>query len=81
MSMNSVPEQTAVTPASLPRTGLAIASLVLGILAMCLSFLVVGGLLGMIGIVLGFVQLRRRGSPKAMAWWMANGRTMAAPRR
>jgi len=69
MPMNSVPEQPAVTPPPLPRTGLAIASLVLGILAMCLSFLVVGGLLGLIGVVLAVVQLRRKGSPKAMAWW------------
>jgi peroxiredoxin len=41
----------------------------LGIVAVCLSFLVMGALLGLIGLVFGLIQFRRRGSPKTMAWW------------
>jgi peroxiredoxin len=52
-----------------PRGGLAVTSLVLGILAACFSFLLVGIVLGLIGLVLGVVHLRRSRPSKAMAWW------------
>lgn len=51
------------------RPGLAIAALVLGILAVVLSFLLVGGVLGAVGLILGFVHLKRRRRPNGMAWW------------
>src|SRR5262250_3420652 len=51
------------------NTGLAIASLVLGIFAFLLSFVVVGSILGLIGLVLGLVQIGTRRGPTAMAWW------------
>ena len=65
--MESIVERPAPIPP--PRAGLAIACLVLGITAACLSFLLLGGLLGLIGLILGLVHLRRNGVPKAMAWW------------
>ncbi|MGA2603523.1 MAG: redoxin domain-containing protein [Verrucomicrobiia bacterium] len=67
--MSATSEQPVVVPPPLPRTGFAITSLVLGIVAVCLSFLVLGALLGLVGLVFGLIQLRRRGSPKKMAWW------------
>lgn len=48
--------------------GLAIASLVLGILAFLSSFLVVGALLGLLGLILGTVHVMRRQGRNAMAW-------------
>jgi cytochrome c biogenesis protein CcmG/thiol:disulfide interchange protein DsbE len=48
--------------------GLAIAALVLGILALVLSFLLVGALCGVIGIVLGIIHLRQKNPPRPMAW-------------
>jgi peroxiredoxin len=48
--------------------GLAIASLVLGILAFLSSFLVVGALLGLLGLILGIVHVLRRQGRNAMAW-------------
>ena len=67
--MDPTAEQPAPVPPPLPRAGLAVASLVLGITAVCFSFLLFGGVLGMIGLILVVVHLRRRGVPKAMAWW------------
>jgi hypothetical protein len=52
-----------------PSTGLALASLVLGIAAVGLSFLVIGFLFGAIGIVLGYVYLNKKHCPKGMARW------------
>lgn len=49
--------------------GLAIASLVLGILAVVLSLFLVGGLLGVVGLILGLVHLKGRRKLKGMAWW------------
>jgi len=51
-----------------PRTGLAIASLILGIVGLCLSLVLVGGLLGILGLALGLVHIRGRRGPTAMAW-------------
>jgi len=55
-------------PSPPPPLGLAIASLVLGILAFVLSFLVVGSLLGLIGLALGIAHLAKKRRPAAMAY-------------
>ena len=60
-----------------PSTGLALASLVLGILAVALSFLVLGAVLGLIGVALGMVHLSRKRGLVRMAWWgMPNQRRL-----
>jgi hypothetical protein len=51
-----------------PRMGLAIASLTLGILGFLSSFLVVGALLGLLGLLLGVIHVLRRQGRNAMAW-------------
>ena len=56
-------------PAPGSPLGLAIASLVLGILSLVLSFLVLGGLLGLVGLVLGATHLARKRRPVVMARW------------
>jgi len=56
-------------PSRPPSMGLAIASLVLGIVGIGLSLFLVGGLLGLIGIVLGIAHLRKKNRPAAMAGW------------
>jgi len=50
-----------------PQLGLAITALVLGILSFALSFVVVGALLGIIGLVFGLIHLRRPHQPRGMA--------------
>ncbi len=56
-------------PAYAPaRIGLAIAALVLGIVAVISSFLLIGAVCGLIGLVLGVIQLRRRPGGRVMAW-------------
>ncbi|MCS7049170.1 MAG: redoxin domain-containing protein [Verrucomicrobiae bacterium] len=50
-------------------TGLAVGSLVLGILGVCLSFLLVGGVLAVVGLVLGIAHLTRCEAGRGMAWW------------
>ena len=67
--MNPTPEQTASSPTASPVSGSGIFSLVLGILAVCLSFLLLGGILGLIGSVFAIVCLRRKRCRTAMAWW------------
>jgi len=57
------------SPAPSISLGLAIASLVLGILATVLSFLILGGILGLVGLVLGVVHLRKNKRPVVMARW------------
>ena len=51
--MSDVPRSTA------PRNGLGTAALVLGIIGFLLSIIVLGGLLGIVAVVLGFVALGR----------------------
>lgn len=51
------------------HSGLAIASLVLGILGILLSILLIGGLLALVGIILGGIDLARRNARKAVAGW------------
>jgi peroxiredoxin len=52
-----------------PRLGLAIASLVLGIVACILSLFVVGALFGLIGLLLGLLHVFLKHGPNGMAWW------------
>ncbi|MGA2278947.1 MAG: redoxin domain-containing protein [Verrucomicrobiota bacterium] len=56
-------------PSSSASLGLAIASLVLGILSLVLSFLVVSGVLGLIGLALGVAHLVKKRRPAGMARW------------
>lgn len=67
--MNAPPEQSAPLSSTSLKSGLALASLVLGIFAVCLSFLLLGVLLGVIGLILGVVHLQRKRGSNAMAWW------------
>lgn len=67
--MNSSPAPSSSAPQTYPPVGLAIASLVLGILAVILSLFVIGGLLGVVGLILGLVHVKRRTGRNAMAWW------------
>jgi hypothetical protein len=57
-----------ISPAAPRRTGLAIASLVLGILALPASLLVIGALFGLCGLILGFAHLRRGHGGHGLAW-------------
>lgn len=50
-------------------SGMAIASLILGILATVLSLFVVGAIFGLVGLVLGIIYLRRKPARRAMAGW------------
>lgn len=52
----STPYATNVPSRSLPK-GLAVASLVLGILGILTAFFLLGGLLGLVAVILGFVAL------------------------
>ena len=48
------------TTVQAPSIGLAVASLTLGIVAVFMSFLVIGILAGRLGLVFGWIQLARR---------------------
>jgi hypothetical protein len=72
ITMEPTTETTTPQPDSL---GLAIASLVLGIISVTLSFLVLGGVLGLVGSVLGWVHLAKGRRPTGMARW---GTTLSA---
>jgi peroxiredoxin len=54
---------------AVPRPGIAIASLVLGIAACILSLFVVGALFGLIGLFLGLSHVFQKRGPNGMAWW------------
>ncbi|MFH1615648.1 MAG: TlpA disulfide reductase family protein [Planctomycetota bacterium] len=49
--------------------GLGVASFVLGLVSLPLSFFVIGGGIGIIGLILGIVHLRKKLPFKAMAVW------------
>ena len=68
--MNATPPPLAPLSASAPRprTGLAIVSLVLGILAFLSSLFVVGALFGLMGLILGLVHLARKQGRNGLAW-------------
>jgi peroxiredoxin len=67
--MESSTADNTSTPSSSAPLGLAIASLVLGIVAVVLSFLVLGGILGLVGLALGMAHLARKRRPVVMARW------------
>jgi peroxiredoxin len=67
--MNPNPEIAATVPPAVPRMGLAIASLVLGILACMLSLFLVGAVAGLVGLILGLVHVMQKRGSNAMAWW------------
>jgi peroxiredoxin len=50
-------------------TGLAVASLTLGIISIALSLFLVGGILAIIGLVLGVSHIRKRTISRTMAVW------------
>jgi len=52
-----------------PSTGLALASLVLGMAAVGLSFLLLGFLFGLVGLSLGIAYLSKKRGPTTMAYW------------
>jgi hypothetical protein len=52
-----------------PPTGLALASLVVGIAALGLSFILAGFLIGLVGAGLGMAYLAKNRGPKTMARW------------
>jgi len=66
-----------VPPAPAPagdKKGLAIASLVLGILGFCSSIIpICGGLFGLVGVVLGFLGLKSSGKGMAIAGIVLGG--------
>jgi cytochrome c biogenesis protein CcmG, thiol:disulfide interchange protein DsbE len=64
MPMNPPPP---ATPSS-PRLGLAVASLVLGIIALLSSVLVIGALFGLVGLILGIAHFMRRQGRNGLAW-------------
>src|SRR2546422_8412968 len=66
--MNAAPPSPTSPPLP-PHLGLAIASLVLGIMAFLFSLFVVGALFGVIGLVLGWIHIAGKRGPNAMAWW------------
>jgi peroxiredoxin len=47
---------------------LAISALVLGLLGILTSFLLVGGVLALVGVILGWAHLRRRQESRGLAW-------------
>lgn len=57
------------TTVQAPSIGLAVASLTLGIVAVFMSFLVIGILAGLLGLVFGWIQLARRRVGRGIAIW------------
>jgi peroxiredoxin len=55
-----------------PAIGFAVASLSLGIIAVFMSFLLVGIVAGLLGLVFGLLQLARTRAGRGMAWWGAS---------
>lgn len=67
--MNEAPKPATPPPKTTAPDGYATASLVLGVLAIFTSFLLIGGILGFIGVILGIHFLRRGAPPRTMAGW------------
>lgn len=68
MNPPASPPPSTPQPPPAPRLGLAVASLVLGILAFVSSIFVVGAVFGLIGVILGVAHLLRRQGRNGMAW-------------
>lgn len=66
--METTAPQSDSAPEPRPCVGLAISSLVAGILAVFSSLFLVGAVLGVIGVVLGAIHISRRCGSNAMAW-------------
>ncbi|MCU0770704.1 MAG: redoxin domain-containing protein [Verrucomicrobia bacterium] len=66
--MDMQPPSPSAVPGLRPRTGLAIACLVLGILSVFSSLLLVGALLGLLALLLGALHIAKRRGPNGMAW-------------
>ncbi len=60
--------ESASPAAAAPRQGLAITSLVLGIVGLCLSLFVVGAVLGALGLALGLAHILGKRGRNGMAW-------------
>jgi len=58
-----------LTPKDMNPIGLAVASLILGIISIAFSLFLVGGILAMIGAILGGIHLSKRATFRAMATW------------
>lgn len=58
---------TNATPS--PAIGFAVASLTLGIIAVFGSFLLIGAVAGLLGLIFGWIQLARRDGGRGMARW------------
>ena len=65
--MDPSPLDSTMAPPPRSPMGFAIASLVFGILALVLSFLLVGGLMGLIGLIFGVAHMAKKRSPLSMA--------------
>jgi peroxiredoxin len=65
--MNPDPQNVSA-PQPTPSRGLAIASLILGVIGFCLSLFLFGALLGAVGLALGLVHILRKRGPNGMAW-------------
>ncbi|MSU59605.1 MAG: TlpA family protein disulfide reductase [Pedosphaera sp.] len=66
--MNTPPPSSSPPAQPSARLGLAIASFVLGILGLLASLVLVGGLLGLVGLILGAMHLKRRTGRNGFAW-------------
>lgn len=66
--LRSTPPSPLSAPGKAALPGLAVASLVLGILALASSVIVVGALLALPGLILGALHLRRRRDARVMGW-------------
>lgn len=65
----NVPPASSPPSVPRPRLGLAITSLVLGILAFLFSLFVVGIIFGLAGIIFGWVHIADKRGSNALAWW------------
>ncbi len=63
------PASPTAEPPAPPRLGLAIASLVLGIMAFLFSLFVVGAFFGIVGLLLGWIHIAAKRGGNIMAWW------------
>lgn len=70
--MNAIPPSPppikATPPTPAPRLGFAIASLVLGLLALLSSVFVIGALFGLAGLIFGVLHVSRRSGRNGLAW-------------